>query len=98
MTTTPLELQFGDKFANRNPTQCSMVLQYMREFGGITPLEAMRDLSVMRLSPRIHELKQRGLPIVTTTARSVNRWGKSVAFARYEINSSCTQQGHMLGL
>ena len=40
-----------------NPTQCSMVLDYMRQFGSITQLEAIRDIGCMRLASRISDLR-----------------------------------------
>lgn len=41
-------------------TQKERILKYLNDFGSITPLEAMRDLGVMRLSARIMELNRNG--------------------------------------
>ena len=40
-------------------TQAERVFDYMVEFDGITQLEALRDLGVMRLASRISDLRKR---------------------------------------
>ena len=46
------------------PTQNERILNYMSEFGGITQLEALRDLGVLRLASRISDLRRKGFDIV----------------------------------
>lgn len=43
--------------------QCRMALDYMRDFGTITPLDALRAFGCMRLSQRIIELEELGFSI-----------------------------------
>jgi hypothetical protein len=43
-------------------SQKKMVLDYIREFGSITPLDAFKDLGVTRLAAVIFELKEDGSP------------------------------------
>ena len=69
-------------------TQCGMVLRYMREEGSITPLEAMREFGIMRLSGRIYDLKTEGHDIVAETEESVNRYGKTIRYAKYRLNNT----------
>ena len=38
---------------NSKPKQAERVLNYIREFGGITQFEALRDLVDMRIATRI---------------------------------------------
>ena len=64
-------------------TQREKISNYLDKYGSITPLDAMRDLGVMRLAARIGEMKQRGEKIITTTATAKNRDGETVYFARY---------------
>ena len=45
------------------PTQNQRVLDYMAETGGITQLEALNELGVMRLASRISDLRKRGYNI-----------------------------------
>ena len=67
-------------------SQNDLVLNYMREFGSISPLEAFRDLGVMRLSARIANLKDRGIKIRTQYETRKNRYNSNVTFARYSID------------
>ena len=65
--------------------QTDRIIQYMRDFGGITALEAMRDLGVMRLASRINDLKNAGVAVKKTTVHAKNRYGENTAFARYRL-------------
>ena len=66
-------------------TQKERILKYLNDFGSITPLEAMRDLGVMRLSARIMELNRNGWKIVRDTEVSKNRYGQTTRYARYRM-------------
>lgn len=68
-----------------NPTQCNMVLDYMRQFGSITQLEAIRDIGCMRLASRISDLRYQGYAIGRRMKTSKNRYGKDVSFAEYYL-------------
>lgn len=39
-------------------TQCEKILRHLRDFGQITPVEALADYGVMRLGARIWDLKR----------------------------------------
>ena len=71
--------------ANTKPTQSDRVKRYMEDFGSITQLDAIRDLGVLRLSARIMELKQGGLPIEGKFEKVKNRYGEDVQIKRYAI-------------
>lgn len=67
--------------ANRysvNKTQCEMVLDYLEQFGSITPLEAFYAFNCMRLGARIADLRERGFLITTEIAKG----GKQYAIYR----------------
>lgn len=66
-------------------TQCDRVLEYMRHFGSINPLEAIRDIGCMRLASRISDLKDKGYAIGRRMKTSKNRYGKDVSFAEYYL-------------
>ena len=66
-------------------TQCQKVLEYMKQFGSITPLEAMQDIGCMRLASRIADLKDQGYSIGKRMKSSKNRYGKNVSFAEYYL-------------
>lgn len=63
--------------------QTDRVLAYMREFGGITQFEAMRDLGVMRLASRISDLKRQGYAITGKMEAVKNRYGETCHIKRY---------------
>ena len=65
--------------------QRERVLQYMRDFGSINPLQAMGDLGVMRLGARIYDLKKAGHRITTQLVKGKNRYGEAVSFAEYKL-------------
>ena len=66
-------------------TQNEMILRYMKEFGSITPWEAMREFGCMRLGARIYDLKRDGVGIIKKTITNKNRFGKTVRFAQYSL-------------
>ena len=69
-------------------TQGDRIIQYMQDFGSITPLEAMFDLGCMRLASRISELKKRGYEIRKETEHGRNRYGQKTAYARYSLHNT----------
>ena len=61
------------------------VYSYMKEFGSITPLDAIRDLGYTRLACAIAEMKRDGHKIKTEIETGRNRWGKPTHYARYSL-------------
>ena len=72
---------------NENPMQRERVLDYMIENGGITQLEALQELGVMRLASRISELRKHGHDIKGETIKVKNRNGEPCRVKRYSIGS-----------
>lgn len=68
---------------NNKPTQAQKVLDYIRQFGSITQLDAIRDLGVMRLAARVSDLKRQGYCIVSEQDTVLNRFGETCYVARY---------------
>lgn len=64
-------------------TQCDRIIQYMKDFGSISAVEAMEDLGIMRLASRIADLKKMGVEITARTVKGMNRFGETVHFTRY---------------
>lgn len=69
-------------------TQCEMVLHYMRQYGSITPMEALDAFSCTRLGARIWDLKQRGHQFIKSMETSVNKFGQKVHYARYRLREA----------
>lgn len=66
-------------------TQTEQVLQFMHENGSITQAEAVDEIGCYRLSARIKDLRDMGVPIKSKIESKVNRYGRKVSFARYSI-------------
>lgn len=70
-------------------TQNDRILDYMDEHGGITQLEAIQELGVMRLASRISDLRRMGFPIESTTQQVKNRYGETCHVKRYSLGDYC---------
>lgn len=66
-------------------TQNEKILNHMKRYGEITPLDAIREYGCMRLTSRIGELKQQGVPIRTRMVKVNNRSGEPVRVAAYSL-------------
>lgn len=66
-------------------TQKQRIIDYMNRFGGITQLEALRDLGVMRLASRISDLRKDGLDIKSETITVRNRFEEDCHVSRYSL-------------
>ena len=69
-------------------TQSMKILKYMMDFGSITPVEAMKELGVMRLAARINDLERQGFEIEHERTSGPNRFGETVSFSRYKLKSA----------
>ena len=67
------------------PTQNERIINYIREFGGITQLDALRDLGVMRLASRISDLRKHGYNITSELVSVKNRYGEKCYIKRYKL-------------
>ena len=66
-------------------TQSMKILKYMMDFGSITPIEALKDLGVMRLGARIYDLEKQGFKILHERESGKNRYGEKTSYARYRL-------------
>ena len=57
-------------------THKTRLLSYLKEYGSITSLEAIRDLGNTRLSAYIFDLKEEGYNIETESTKVPTRWTK----------------------
>lgn len=62
------------------------VLDCIREFGGITPLDAFRDLGATRLAAAIFELKEDGRDMHTERGHGRNRLGQPTNCGRLSLD------------
>lgn len=73
-------------------SQKKMVLDYIREFGSITSLDAFKDLGITRLSAVIFDLRESGYNIFTDWEQSKNRFGQPTRYARYSLLGGWTDK------
>ena len=65
--------------------QVDRIYQYMKDFGSITQLDAIRDLGVMRLASRISDMRKDGIGIIREMETGKNRYGEDTHYARYRL-------------
>ena len=70
---------------NRGPTQKEEILQYMRDFGWITPMECIHQIGCTKLATRISELIRQGYEIEKDVVRHENWRGQPRHFTRYRL-------------
>lgn len=70
---------------NKRPIQADRIIAYMKEHGGITSLDASRDIGCMRLGARIFEIKERGIEVKSEFINVENRFGEICRVKRYWI-------------
>lgn len=68
-----------------HPTQEQRVVDYIKEHGSITLLQAIRDIGVLSLSSRISSLKKQGYPIVGEMITVSNRYEETCKVKRYHF-------------
>lgn len=66
-------------------SQKRMVLDYIREFGSITPVDTFRDLGITRLAAVVFALRDDGHDIHKEREHAFNRYGQKVRYARYSF-------------
>jgi hypothetical protein len=66
-------------------TQKQKVLRHLKEIGSITPIDALRDYSIMRLTSRVCELKDEGHNIKSELVSGKNKYGESVRYSKYTL-------------
>jgi hypothetical protein len=69
-------------------TQHEQILEYIRQFGSITPMEAYADLGITKLATRISEMRRKGIRFKIEPVKSKNRFGKPTRFAKYSMEDT----------
>lgn len=66
-------------------TQSERIVEYIKMFGSISPLEAFRDLGITKLATRISEMRKQGMEFDQEWVKSKNRFGENVFYMRYYL-------------
>lgn len=69
----------------RANTQKKRIIEYMKEHGSITPMEAIEHIGCTKLSTRVGELKREGHNIEGKMEKGHSRWGEDCRYMRYWI-------------
>ncbi len=71
-------MQLAMTFNRMKTTQTDDLLAYLRRYGSITPIDALRELGIFRLAARVNDLQEHGYVIprhmVTGTAKNGRRY------------------------
>lgn len=66
-------------------TQNEMILDHLKRYGSINPLQALSEYGIMRLASRISDLKKDGVPILDRRVSGKNRFGETVSYSEYRL-------------
>ena len=66
-------------------TQREAILQYIEEFGSITPMQAFSDLGITKLATRISEMRKDGWKFKIETVTVKGRYQRTVTYAKYSF-------------
>ena len=64
-------------------TQGERIVEYIKEFGSISPMEAFNALGITKLATRVSELAKDGVVLERAMMESQNRYGDKVRYMRY---------------
>ena len=68
--------------------QQEKILQYIADFGSISPMEAFADLGITKLATRISEMRRDGIDFSQKMEFSKNRYGEKVHWRGGETNDN----------
>lgn len=66
-------------------TQRDAILNYINEFGSITPMEAFADLGITKLATRISEMRKDGMQFKIEMVTVKGRYERMVTYAKYSL-------------
>ena len=67
--------------------QSERILNYIHEFGSITPMQAFTDLGITKLATRVSEMKRDGVEFDQEMVTSKNRYGEPVHYMKYSLRA-----------
>ena len=68
-------------------TQKERIINYIKQFGSITSLDAYKDLGITQLGARIDQLKKDGYRFKTEWESGKNRFGEKTDYKRYYLEN-----------
>ena len=72
--------------------QREQILDYLKRFETITPMQAYSDLGITKLATRISEMRRRdGVEFNIEMIKSKTRFGRPVRYAKYSLKEDVNQ-------
>ena len=68
-------------------TQKERIINYIKQFGSITSLDAYKDLGITQLGARIDQLKKEGYKFKAEWESGKNRFGDKTDYKRYYLEN-----------
>ena len=68
-------------------TQAQRIVEYINEFGSITPMQAFADLGITKLATRISEMQADGMRFDKEIVATKNRFGEKCHYMKYSLPS-----------
>ena len=65
-------------------TQEERILKHINEHGSISDFEAVTILHIGRLASRVHDMRKKGISIISNTASGKNEYG-TYHYTRYTV-------------
>lgn len=66
-------------------TQNEKVLRHLETCGSITPLDALKEYSIMRLASRVSDLKRMGYKITSEIITTKNKFEEPTHYSVYRL-------------
>ena len=68
--------------------QKEQILDYLKSFKTITPMEAFSDLGITKLATRVSEMRRDGIEFHIETVKRKNRFGKPTRYCKYSLKET----------
>lgn len=72
-------------------TQREAIIDYINQFGSITPMEAFADLGITKLATRVSEMKKDGITLKHESIKCKTRLGRTTHYTRYSFEEGVKQ-------
>jgi hypothetical protein len=72
-------------------TQREAIIDYINQFGSITPMEAFADLGITKLATRVSEMKKDGITLKHESIKCKTRLGRTTHYTRYSFEEGAKQ-------
>lgn len=68
--------------------QQEQIIEYLKKFGSITPMEAFSELGITKLATRVSEMRRDGIEFDIERVQDVNKLGHTVNYCRYYLHQN----------